>query len=191
MKFGMWDFFFENLSRNFKFHENPPRITGTVHEGFSTFFLQYLAKFFLELEIVWTTVVGRIETHILCSVHFSRKLCRLWDNYRLQSNIIGAQTYEGHVTSFIQMCPVLGTSYYHLLRIVLRSALPCCSLRSVIQTTVAVAQIYLRPVQYTSVTDFRGGGKCAFHWLSIFHPEQQMCAEYNYTFESCECFSTA
>jgi len=27
-----------------------------------------------------TTVVGKLETHILCSVTFFPKSCRLWDN---------------------------------------------------------------------------------------------------------------
>jgi hypothetical protein len=35
-KFDIWEFF-GNLSKKFKFHENPPRITSTVHKGVFTF----------------------------------------------------------------------------------------------------------------------------------------------------------
>jgi hypothetical protein len=37
MKFDVGAFFFENLSRKLKFHENPTRITGILHEDFFTF----------------------------------------------------------------------------------------------------------------------------------------------------------
>jgi len=40
----------------------------------------YLAQYFLELEMFQTKVIDKIKTHILCSVTFSRKSCRLWDN---------------------------------------------------------------------------------------------------------------
>jgi hypothetical protein len=43
-------------------------------------FLSYLAQFFLEWEMFQTKVVEKIKTHILCSVTFFRKSCRLWDN---------------------------------------------------------------------------------------------------------------
>ena len=43
-------------------------------------FLSYLAQFFSEWEMFQTNVVQKIKTHILCSVTFSRKSCRLWDN---------------------------------------------------------------------------------------------------------------
>jgi len=41
---------------------------------------EYLAEFFLEWEMFQTEVVEKIKTHILLSVTFLRKLCRLWDN---------------------------------------------------------------------------------------------------------------
>ena len=40
----------------------------------------YLAQFFLEREMFQIKAVQKIKTHILCSVTFSRKSCRLWDN---------------------------------------------------------------------------------------------------------------
>ena len=43
-------------------------------------FLSYLAQFFSEWEMFQTKVVEKIKTHILCSVTFFRKSCRLWDN---------------------------------------------------------------------------------------------------------------
>jgi hypothetical protein len=43
-------------------------------------FWSYLAHFFLEWEMFRTKVVEKIKTHILCSVTFFRKTCRLWEN---------------------------------------------------------------------------------------------------------------
>jgi len=42
-------------------------------------FLSYPAQFFSEREMFQTKVVEKIKTHILCSVTFFRKSCRLWD----------------------------------------------------------------------------------------------------------------
>jgi hypothetical protein len=41
---------------------------------------QYLPDFFLEWEIFQIKVVEKLKTHILRSVAFFRKSCRLWDN---------------------------------------------------------------------------------------------------------------
>ena len=41
---------------------------------------QYLAQFFLQWWMFQTSSVEKIKTHISCSVTFSRKSCRLWDN---------------------------------------------------------------------------------------------------------------
>ena len=43
-------------------------------------FWSYLAHFFLEWEMFQTNVVEKIKTHILCSVTFFLKSCRLRDN---------------------------------------------------------------------------------------------------------------
>ena len=45
-----------------------------------TRFWSYLAQFFLEWELYRTDVVEQIKTHILCSITFFRKSCRLWDS---------------------------------------------------------------------------------------------------------------
>jgi hypothetical protein len=42
--------------------------------------LWYHAEVFLEWEMFQTKDVEKIKTHILCSITFSRKSCRLWDN---------------------------------------------------------------------------------------------------------------
>jgi len=39
----------------------------------------YLAGFFLEWEMIQIDAVGKIKTHILRSITFFRKSCRLWD----------------------------------------------------------------------------------------------------------------
>jgi hypothetical protein len=40
-------------------------------------FLSHLAHFFLEWEMFQPQVVEKINTHILCSITFFKKLCRL------------------------------------------------------------------------------------------------------------------
>jgi len=49
-------------------------MTCTLHEDQCTF------SVFLEGEIFQGKVVQKIKTHSLCSITFSRKSCRLWDN---------------------------------------------------------------------------------------------------------------
>jgi hypothetical protein len=41
---------------------------------------QYLAEFFLEWEMFQTKIAEKINTHILHSITFFLKSCRLWDN---------------------------------------------------------------------------------------------------------------
>jgi hypothetical protein len=43
---------------------------------------QYLAKFFLEWEMLGIKVVEKIKIYILRPITFSRKSCRLWDNVK-------------------------------------------------------------------------------------------------------------
>jgi len=43
-------------------------------------FWSYLVQFFAEWQMFQTKVVEEIKIHILCSVTFLRKSCRLWDN---------------------------------------------------------------------------------------------------------------
>jgi hypothetical protein len=51
---------------------------------------QDLAEFSLEREMLWSKVIEEIKTHILCSVTFSRKSRRLWDNVEKFSGESGA-----------------------------------------------------------------------------------------------------
>jgi hypothetical protein len=39
-----------------------------------------ICEFLLEWEMFQTKVIEKIKTHILCSITFLRKSCRLWDN---------------------------------------------------------------------------------------------------------------
>ena len=41
---------------------------------------QYLAEFFLEWEVFQIKVIEKIQIHLLRSITFFRKSCRLWDN---------------------------------------------------------------------------------------------------------------
>ena len=52
----------------------------------------YLAQFFSEREMFQTKVVQKIKTHILCSVTFSLKSCRLWDNVEKKNYTTGQAT---------------------------------------------------------------------------------------------------
>ena len=55
----------------------PTYIVYCVH---NIHFWSYLPQLFLEWEMFRTKAVQKIKTHILCSVTFFRKSCRLWDN---------------------------------------------------------------------------------------------------------------
>ena len=50
---------------------------------------QYLSKFF-KWDIFQTKIVPTLKTHILCSITFSRKSCRLWDNFEKFGGTRGA-----------------------------------------------------------------------------------------------------
>ena len=45
-------------------------------------FLSYLAQFLLEWKLFRTKVVQKLETHILYSITFFRKSCRLWEKVK-------------------------------------------------------------------------------------------------------------
>ena len=63
----------------------------------------YLAKFFLEREMFQTEFVEKSITHILYSVTFSQKSCRLRDNVE---RYCGAElaTYENVAYAHYMMC---------------------------------------------------------------------------------------
>jgi hypothetical protein len=48
----------------------------------TTHFWSYLTQLFLEWEMFQTDIVEDIKTHILCSITFFRKSCRLWANVK-------------------------------------------------------------------------------------------------------------
>jgi hypothetical protein len=52
----------------------------------------HLAQLFLEWEMFQTKFVEKIKTHILCSVTFSRKSCRLRDNVGKKNGTAGQAT---------------------------------------------------------------------------------------------------
>jgi hypothetical protein len=52
---------------------------GTLHEDLCTFMI--ISRWILlRMRNFQTKVVEKTKTHILCSITFSRKSCRLWDN---------------------------------------------------------------------------------------------------------------
>jgi len=95
MKFGIW-VFWENLSRRIqilsKSGKNNRYFTWSpIYIFYHIHFLSYLAHFFLEWEMFQIKVVEKIKTHILCSVTFLQKSCRLWDKVE-KYNGVGQNT---------------------------------------------------------------------------------------------------
>ena len=68
--------------------------------------LWYIAELCLEWESFQIKIVEKIKTHILCSITFSRKSCRLWDNVErygrarevADDNIIRRMCFEYWIT---------------------------------------------------------------------------------------------
>ena len=67
---------------------------GTLHEDFSHLW-QYLAELFLEWEMFQIKVIEKIK-HILYSVTFSRKSCRLWHNVEKYFSVRDASDNMAH-----------------------------------------------------------------------------------------------
>ena len=75
-------------------------------------FLSYLAQFFLEWEMLQTKVVEKIKTHILCSITFSRKSRRLWDNVEKHDRV--GQATDGNMIEPMRIaCCILKDSNTH------------------------------------------------------------------------------
>jgi hypothetical protein len=75
MKFdiGVFEYFFEKLSRKLKFNYNPTRITGTLREDKCTFLI-IPCSILLRMRNSSDKIVEKIETHILCSENFVLKV---------------------------------------------------------------------------------------------------------------------
>jgi hypothetical protein len=81
MKLDIWNLF-ENLYRKFKFHENPTRIAGTLHEDVFTF-MTISRWILLRIRNVLDQICTENQTHALSLItFFPRKLCLLWDNIK-------------------------------------------------------------------------------------------------------------
>jgi len=80
----IFEYFFENLSRKFKFHYNVTRIAGTLHGHNYMFFKSYVAELFLEWKMFQTKVVEKNQnTHFVFSNFFwkNRAFCEImWKN---------------------------------------------------------------------------------------------------------------
>jgi hypothetical protein len=82
MKFDTWFFFSKSVEKiqvSLKSDKNNGHFTWRpmcVH----LWKCGDIAQFLLEWEMFRRRVVEKIKTHILCSVTFLRKSCRLWDN---------------------------------------------------------------------------------------------------------------
>jgi hypothetical protein len=78
-----WNLIFEHFSKIFRESSRFIKVwyeQRVLYMKTHKYILSYLAQFFLRWEMFQTKLVKKIKTHILCSVTFSRKFCRLWDN---------------------------------------------------------------------------------------------------------------
>jgi hypothetical protein len=87
---GVWpvSVFFETLSRKFKSSYNLTRTTGTLLEDLCTFMIS--RSILHKMKTFWTKVVGNIRTYIFCSITFSHKTCRVWNNAEIYGKAIEA-----------------------------------------------------------------------------------------------------
>jgi len=97
IKFGIW-IFFENQSRNVKFHSNMAIITGTWREDHRTFII-ISRSIFPGMRSVSENVVEKIKTHILCSIIFSEN-CSVYGVMR--KNIV--QPVTPQMTKWRKLC---------------------------------------------------------------------------------------
>ena len=58
---------------------------------------EYLAEFLLEWEMLQIRALDKIKAHILCSVTYFRKSCRLWDNVEKYGGAREAEYNRSHV----------------------------------------------------------------------------------------------
>ena len=72
--------FFENMSRKFKFHWNPIRVTGTVHEDVFTFVIISRWILLWMRNVLDKSCRENENTYFMFNNRFFRKSCRLWDN---------------------------------------------------------------------------------------------------------------
>ena len=69
----------KNIKRKLMFHQNLRRITGTLHADQYTFLI-ISRRILLRMRNVWDQICRENRNPLLCSVTFSRKSCRLWNN---------------------------------------------------------------------------------------------------------------
>jgi hypothetical protein len=75
----IFEYFFENLSRKFKCHWNMTRITVPLHEDLCTFMIS--RSIVLRMRNVSDKHCRENQsTHLIFTILFFRKSCRLWDN---------------------------------------------------------------------------------------------------------------
>jgi hypothetical protein len=107
IKFGIWRFFIK-LWRQLKFHWNLTLIT-VLYMKTHKHLWWYLAEFSLEWEMFQTKVVQKIKTHIVCSIFFSRKSCRLWDS--VEKHFRYGQATDDNMTHVHCMLDTSGYTY--------------------------------------------------------------------------------
>ena len=75
----IFEHFFENLSRNFKFHYNLTRIPGTLHEDLRTFMIVPRSILLRMRNFSYKSCKENQNAQFMLSNLFSRISCRLWE----------------------------------------------------------------------------------------------------------------
>ena len=113
----VFECFFGNVSRKFKFHSNLTWITCTLHED-QCAFLIISRSVLLRMKNVSDKFVEKLEAHILRSVTFFRKSFRLWDNVEKYCRA-GQDTWHGSCALY--------AGYLRLQEQTLNLSNTCCS----------------------------------------------------------------
>ena len=79
MKFDIWTF--SKISQEISVFIKTWREQRVLYMKTCAHFWSCLPQFFLEWKIFQTKLVENLKTHILCSIIFFRKSCRLWDSF--------------------------------------------------------------------------------------------------------------
>jgi hypothetical protein len=75
----IFQYFFEKSVEKIQVSLKSDKNKRVLYKEANIYCPSHLAHFFSDLEMFQTKVVEKIKTHILCSITFSNKPCRLWD----------------------------------------------------------------------------------------------------------------
>jgi hypothetical protein len=113
MKFDIWGFLKKSLQTiQVSLIPRRNKVNTYVH------LWQYLIEFFLEWEQFRTKFADNYKAHILCSVQFFQKSCRLWDNgkkFGTAKDATHANTWRLHFACWITTATTTHSEYVILI----------------------------------------------------------------------------